>query len=81
MGRIFRFCEAIWPIYGRSLERRGRLCPHRCDQRVDIAEGAGATTRAAAAAERAQCAGRRIGIILSGGNIDLDRYREILAAG
>ena len=47
----------------------------------NIAEGAGAATLAAVAAERAQCAGRRIGIILSGGNIDLDRYREILAAG
>lgn len=45
----------------------------------NIAEGAGAATLAAVAAERAQCAGRRIGIVLSGGNIDLDRYREILA--
>ena len=47
----------------------------------NIAEGAGAATLAALGQERAQCAGRRIGVILSGGNIDIDRYREILAAG
>jgi threonine dehydratase len=46
----------------------------------NIAEGAGAATLAAVGQERAQCAGRRVGVILSGGNIDIDRYREILAA-
>ena len=47
----------------------------------NIAEGAGAATLAAVGVEREQCAGRRIGVVLSGGNIDIDRYREILAAG
>jgi threonine dehydratase len=47
----------------------------------NIAEGAGAATLAAVGSERAQAAGRRVGVILSGGNIDIDRYREILAAG
>ena len=46
----------------------------------NVAEGAGAATLAAVGQERDQCAGRRVGVILSGGNIDIDRYREILAA-
>ena len=46
----------------------------------NIAEGAGAATLAAVGQERPQCVGRRVGVILSGGNIDIDRYREILTA-
>jgi threonine dehydratase len=34
---------------------------------------------AAVGLERPQCAGRRVGVILSGGNIDIDRYHTILA--
>ena len=45
----------------------------------NIAEGAGAATLAAVGLERPQCAGRRVGVILSGGNIDIDRYHTILA--
>ena len=45
----------------------------------NLAEGAGAATLAAVGLERGQCAGRRVGVILSGGNIDVAPYREILA--
>jgi threonine dehydratase len=46
----------------------------------NIAEGAGAATLAAVGLERDRCAGRRVGVILSGGNIDGPLYRGILGA-
>jgi len=42
----------------------------------NLAEGAGAAPLAAAMAERERIAGRRIGLILCGGNIDLTRFRS-----
>jgi threonine dehydratase len=42
----------------------------------NLAEGAGAAPLAAAMAERARIAGRRIGVILCGGNIDLALFRS-----
>lgn len=44
----------------------------------NLAEGAGAAPLAAALAERERNAGRRIGLILSGGNIDLDLFRRLV---
>lgn len=44
----------------------------------NIAEGAGAASLAAALADRGP-ARRRVGVILSGGNVDRDRYAQILA--
>lgn len=44
-----------------------------------VTEGAGAAALAAFAQERKRQAGRRIGIVLSGQNIDRNLYREILA--
>lgn len=44
----------------------------------NIAEGAGAAALAAALREKTEIAGRRIGLILSGGNVDKDVYRDIL---
>ena len=41
----------------------------------NIAEGAGAAALAAAMQEKPQIAGQRIGLVLSGGNIDLDLFR------
>lgn len=43
----------------------------------NVAEGAGATPLAAAIRERAQLAGRRVGLVLTGGNVDLATFREI----
>jgi threonine dehydratase len=45
----------------------------------NVAEGAGAAALAAALKERAVNAEKRIGLILSGGNIDLSAFAEILA--
>jgi threonine dehydratase len=46
-----------------------------------LAEGAGAAALAASMQERARLAGRRVGLILSGGNIDRALYLRALADG
>lgn len=45
-----------------------------------IAEGAGAAPLAAALQERTGLTGKKVGLILSGGNIDRDVYRRILGS-
>ncbi len=45
----------------------------------NIAEGAGAAALAALLGEREAMRGKRVGLVLSGGNIDMDVYRRILA--
>ncbi len=47
----------------------------------NIAEGAGAASLAALLKENGKMKGKRVGIILSGGNIDTDKYLKILAGG
>jgi threonine dehydratase len=42
----------------------------------NLAEGAGAAALAAAMQEKKKLAGKRIGLVLSGGNIDFDRFRN-----
>ena len=42
----------------------------------NLAEGAGAAPLAAALQEKTKLAGKRVGLILSGGNIDFDRFRH-----
>jgi threonine dehydratase len=49
------------------------------DDAHQVAEGAGAAPLAALLADPAR-AGRRCAVILSGGNVDRDVYREVLAA-
>jgi threonine dehydratase len=46
-----------------------------------LAEGAGATPLAGLMQERGRVAGKRVAVILSGGNIDTSVYRKILAGG
>ena len=46
----------------------------------NVAEGAGAAGLAALLKERDQMAGKKVGLVLSGGNIDRDVYQAILAA-
>jgi threonine dehydratase len=47
----------------------------------NLAEGAGAAAFAAAMKERSRLKGRRVGLVLSGGNIDFDLFRRwVLAA-
>jgi threonine dehydratase len=45
----------------------------------NLAEGAGAAPLAAALQEKAKLAGKRVGLILSGGNIDFDLFRRWVA--
>ena len=46
----------------------------------NLAEGAGAAPLAAAMKERAGLAGQKVGLVLSGGNIDLDLFQRWVAA-
>ena len=46
----------------------------------NLAEGAGAAPLAAALQEKAKLAGRRVGLVLSGGNIDFDLFRTWVGA-
>ncbi|MEM7422564.1 MAG: threonine dehydratase [Pseudomonadota bacterium] len=45
----------------------------------NVAEGAGAAALAAAMQERSSIAGRKVGAILSGGNVDSDKFAAVLA--
>jgi threonine dehydratase len=47
----------------------------------NLAEGAGAAALAAALQERAKIRSKRVGLILSGGNIDFDLFRRWVVAG
>ena len=47
----------------------------------NVAEGAGAVALAAALQERQANAGRRIGAVLTGGNVDREVFARVLAAG
>ena len=47
----------------------------------NLAEGAGATPLAALLKEKDIMAGKKVGLILSGGNVDAEVYRGILAGG
>jgi threonine dehydratase len=42
----------------------------------NLAEGAGAAALAAALQERPKLQGKRVGLVLSGGNIDFDLFRR-----
>jgi threonine dehydratase len=42
----------------------------------NLAEGAGAAPLAAALQEKNKLQGKRVGLVLSGGNIDFDRFRH-----
>ena len=46
----------------------------------NLAEGAGAAPLAAALQEKARLAGKRVGLVLSGGNIDFDLFRRWVMA-
>ncbi|MBN2906037.1 MAG: threonine dehydratase [Rhodobacteraceae bacterium] len=47
----------------------------------NLAEGAGAAPLAALMSERAMMAGKRVGVILCGGNIDTDWFVQVMAGG
>jgi threonine dehydratase len=47
----------------------------------NLAEGAGAAPLAALLKEKDKMAGKKVAVILSGGNVDTEVYRGVLAAG
>ena len=46
----------------------------------NLAEGAGAAPLAAALQEKSKLSGKRVGLVLSGGNIDFDLFRTWVMA-
>ena len=80
--------EAI-DIYGRGAERIVAVSDAEVTEAMrayfhdihNIAEGAGAAPLAALMQEREAMAGKRVGVILSGGNIDTDWYLTVLGGG
>jgi threonine dehydratase len=78
--------EALALILGRvsrvvtvSEEKIRAAVRHYYTDTHNVAEGAGAAPLAAALQERERLRGRRVGLVLTGGNIDLAVFREIAA--
>jgi threonine dehydratase len=46
----------------------------------NVAEGAGAASLAAVMQQRARWAGREVGVVITGGNVDSDVFARVLAA-
>jgi threonine dehydratase len=75
--------EAIWENVDRiievsDMEIAAAMRAYYQDTH-NLAEGAGAAALAGALKEKHQLAGKRIGIILTGGNVDREAYEEVLA--
>ncbi len=68
LGGVLRVSDAEVAAAMRTLFE----CAHQ------VAEGAGAAALAALVQQRARFAGRRVGIVLSGGNVDRDVYAAVL---
>jgi threonine dehydratase len=47
----------------------------------NVAEGAGAASLAAAFKSRQRIAGKRVGLVITGGNVDTDQFARVLAGG
>ncbi len=75
MKVIWKGCERIIRVSEENL-RDGVMALYRDTH--NIAEGAGAAAFAALMKEREKMAGKRVGIILSGGNIDLELFQKII---
>ncbi len=76
-------------IYGKGAERIVSVSDDAVAEAIrayfvdthNLAEGAGAAPLAALMTERERMAGRDVGVILCGGNIDTDWFRTVLAGG
>lgn len=64
-----------------SDDEQRRACRLILEQTHNVAEGAGAAALAGAIKTRDRWAGKTVVAIVSGGNLDLSRLPEILAAG
>jgi threonine dehydratase len=61
-------------------EEIGAAVGHYFTDTHNVAEGAGAAPLAAALQERARLRGRRVGLVLSGGNVDLPVFQRLTGA-
>jgi threonine dehydratase len=74
---IWRGVERIVEVSDKELAAAMRAvfeCTH------NVAEGAGAAAVAAAQKERARIGGRKVAVVLSGGNIDRELFADVLGA-
>lgn len=78
MALLPRLVDEIMLVSDPELEAAIRLVAETTRQ---VVEGAGAAAVAAAAKRRGELKGRRVGLVLSGGNIPLDLFRRIVGAG
>jgi len=75
---IFKGAERIVEVDDPEVEAAMR---HYFTDTHNVAEGAGAAPLAAALKERARWRGKRVGVILSGGNVDRAVFARVLAGG
>jgi threonine dehydratase len=74
LAMILRGAARIVPVGEEEIRAAVR---HYFTDTHNVAEGAGAAPLAAAIRERERIRGRRIGLVLSGGNVDLAVFREL----
>ncbi len=77
VARINRGVARVVEVSDAEIEAAIR---HYFTDTHNVAEGAGAAPLAAALKERSKIAGKKVGLVLSGGNIDRDLYGRALAA-
>ena len=78
VARINTGAERIVEVEDSEIEAAMR---HYFTDTHNIAEGAGAAGLAALLKERDRMLGRRVGVVLTGGNVDTDVYARVLANG
>jgi threonine dehydratase len=75
---INRWAERVVTVSEEQIAAAMRLYFSATHQ---VAEGAGAAPLAALVAERPSGRGKRVALVLSGGNVDAEVYRQVLAGG
>ncbi|HEV2641846.1 MAG TPA: threonine dehydratase [Candidatus Elarobacter sp.] len=70
--------DHIVRVSDAQIEEAMRIC---FTDTHNVAEGAGAAAHAALMKERTWARGRKVGVVLSGGNVDRDVFARVLAAG
>jgi threonine dehydratase len=75
---INRWAERIVTVSEEQIALAMRLFFSAAHQ---VAEGAGAAALAALLADPPGARGKRVGVVLSGGNVDVDVYQRVLAGG
>jgi threonine dehydratase len=76
LEHIWRGAERVVTVSEAEIRAAMR---HYFSDTHNVAEGAGAAALAALLKEKARMAGRRVGVVLSGGNVDRPLYARVLA--